>query len=93
MVLLVSIFLLAVGLALLELAGLLLMLKVWLLALLRLLEGRFVRAGWWLCLALVPFNLFSGRQSYVPLYVAITVLAVVADVWKHARRIYLLCAN
>jgi hypothetical protein len=69
MLIVVSMLLLAVGLSLLGLNVLLLWLKVWLLALMRLLEGKFIKAGWWLCVALVPFNLFSEGESYVPLYV------------------------
>jgi hypothetical protein len=82
MLILVSMLLLAVGLGLLALTGLLLILKVWLLAIIRLLEGRFIKAGMWLCLSIMLVNLFLGDDNIIPLCVAIMVTAVSADVWK-----------
>jgi hypothetical protein len=85
MLILVSGLLLAIGLAGLGLTGLLLWLQVWLLAILRLLEGQFIRAGWWLCVALLPFNVLAG-ESFMPLYATIMVVAVGLDVWKLCRQ-------
>jgi hypothetical protein len=47
-----SMFLLAIGVVLLALTGLLLILKVWLLFIIRLCEGHYIRASLWLFIAL-----------------------------------------
>jgi hypothetical protein len=52
MLILVSMLLLAVGLGLLALAGLLLIVKVWMLFIARLCEGHYIRASLWLFCAL-----------------------------------------
>jgi hypothetical protein len=52
MLILVSALLLAVGLGLLATTGLLLILKVWLLFIMRLCEGHYIRASLWLFVAL-----------------------------------------
>ena len=52
MLLLVSIFLLAIGIGLMVLSFLLLVLKVWLLFIVRLFEGHYIRASLWLFAAL-----------------------------------------
>jgi hypothetical protein len=52
MLILVLMLLLIVGLGLLALTGLLLILKVWLLFIVRLLEGHYIRASLWLFVAL-----------------------------------------
>jgi len=85
MLILASGFLLAIGVVLLALTGLLLMRRVWLLAIMRLLEGQFIRAGVWLCLGIMLVDLFLG-ENVIPLCVAIMVAAVAADVWKLFRK-------
>jgi hypothetical protein len=52
--------LVSVGVLLLMLTGLLLILKVWFLVISRLLEGKVLRAGVWLCLGIMLLNLFIG---------------------------------
>jgi hypothetical protein len=84
MLILVSMLLLVIGLGLLALTGLLLILKVWLLFLMRLIEGKFIRAGVWFCLVIMLVNLFLG-DNIIPLCVAIMIAAVATNVWKHAR--------
>jgi hypothetical protein len=67
-------------------AGLLLMLKVWLLAIIQLLEGHFIKTEVWLCLGIMLVNLFLGDDNVIPLCVAIMVAAATADVWKLFHR-------
>jgi hypothetical protein len=52
MLILISMLLLAVGVGLLALTAILLMVKVWLLFIVRLLEGHYIRASLWLFLGL-----------------------------------------
>jgi hypothetical protein len=81
MLMVVFMFLAAVSIGLIATTGLLLWLQVWLLAILRLSEGKFVRAGLWLCLAMLPFSVVV-RESFVPLFVMIMLAAVGAAIWK-----------
>jgi hypothetical protein len=83
MLLLVLLVLLGFGVTLLMLTGLLVMLKIWLLAIIRLCEGQFIKSGFWLCLGIMLLNLFFGEgDSFTPLYVAILGLALIADIGK-----------
>jgi hypothetical protein len=84
MLLLGSAFLLAIGIALLILAFGLFTLQIWLKAIICLCEGQFIRCGFWLCLGMLPVNLFFGSgESYTPLYITIMVLAFAATIGKY----------
>jgi hypothetical protein len=88
MLIVVSLILLTIGGGLLALAALAAFLRIWLSALLGLVEGKFIRAGLWLCLGIMIANLFFGKgESFMPLYVAIMGLAAIAAVWRLTRKL------
>jgi hypothetical protein len=83
MLLLGSAFLLVISIASFLLVLGLLTLQVWLKAIICLCEGQFIRCGFWLCLGILPVNLFFGSgESYTPLYITIMVLALAAATGK-----------
>jgi hypothetical protein len=75
--------LLFASLLLLMLAAGLFALTIPLRIILYLCEGRFIRAGFWLCLGIALINLFFGEgESFRPLYIAIMTLALVTAIGR-----------